>query len=316
MERVHDLLHGAIDLHTHTAPSLAPRSVDSWQLLQLAAAAGMRGVLIKDHHFPTMQQAWLANRHAGVDDCRLYGSLTLNHTVGGLNLDAVDAAIRFGTALICLPTISAANHVVYRQRIGNAAHPRDPLSTASASVAAGAVTTGAPIGLMDTSGRATPAVREILRRAAAADVAVATGHCSLEEAGAVVAAARELDCRKVVLTHFPGYTTTQINALRRVVDAGPCFVELCWEMTVRDLPPAYQVLPSQIATYIRAFGPERVVLSTDFGHARLPDPVEGMRTILRMLIAEGWDDASIRTMTTHNPAWLLGADQSTSPDRR
>ncbi len=307
MDRVHDLLRGAVDLHTHTAPSLAPRSVDSWQMLHKAAAAGMRGVLIKDHHFPTVQQAWLVNRYARVGGCRLYGSITLNHTVGGLNPEAVAAAIRFGAALICLPTLSAANHAAYRQRVAAETGQGQPGLAPPAEAPA-----RAPIGLTDPAGRAKPEVYEILRLAAAADVAVATGHCSLDEAGAVVAAAQETGCRKLVLTHFPGYTTTRTEALARVADAGPCYVELCWELTVRDLPPAYRVTPAQIAAYIHAFGPERVVLSSDYGHARLPDPVAGMREMLAMLLEAGWDEQAIRAMTARNPARLLAMDESTA----
>jgi len=300
MDRIERLLAGAIDLHTHTAPSLSPRSVDSWELLEKAASAGLRGVLIKDHHFTTAPQAWLVNRHAAAKDCRLFSAICLNHTTGGLNPSAVEAAIRFGVDLVCLPTLSAANHEDYRAAVAGGATP-NPGSPAP---------TPEPIRLLDEQGRLKPEVRTILRMVAASDVVIATGHCGGEEAIAVVRAAREEGCRKIILTHLPAYTTADTSALLRIADSGPCYVELSWEMTVRDLPAIYRFTPSQIAGYIRAFGPERVVLSSDYGHARLPDPVEGMREIFRMLIAEGFDDDQIRTMTARNPAYLMERSES------
>ncbi len=44
------LLKGALDLHVHSGPSTMPRQVDHFQATEEAAAAGMRGILFKDHH--------------------------------------------------------------------------------------------------------------------------------------------------------------------------------------------------------------------------------------------------------------------------
>ena len=329
-ERIALLLTGAIDLHTHTAPSLSPRSVDSWDLLERAASAGMRGVLIKDHHFTTAPQAWLVNRHAATQDCRLFSAICLNHATGGLNPAAVEAAVRFGVDLVCLPTLSAANHEAYKEEVARTVSSIGPSGgdapgesgTASGIEFPGyapprsapdwkeAVPVPEPIRLLDGQGRLNPEVRTILRMVAAADIVIATGHCGAEEAVAVMRAAREEGCRKILLTHLPSYTTSTTSDLLQIADSGPCYVELSWEMTVRDLPESYRFTPLQIAGYIRAFGPERVVLSSDYGHARLPDPVEGMRETLRMLIAEGFDDDQIRTMTARNPALLMERRQS------
>jgi hypothetical protein len=49
MARCHEVLHGAIDLHTHSSPSYFERLVDDVGLAETARAAGMRAVLYKAH---------------------------------------------------------------------------------------------------------------------------------------------------------------------------------------------------------------------------------------------------------------------------
>lgn len=302
MDHVSQLLRGAVDLHIHAAPSLTPRSVDAWEALTQAAAAGMRGVLLKDHHGSTAPLAALVNRQAGIFGCRLFGSVCLNHAVGGIQPAAADAAIRFGASLVCLPTLSAANHHDYLNRFAPAAG-----TAASRAPVSGE----APIRLLDADGNLTPPVRAVIDRVAASDAILATGHASPDEIRAVMRHAAHAGCRRILLTHFPAYTTRDLHELGSMADLGPCFVELCLEMTVRDLPETCRFSHAQIAEYIRFFGPDRVVLSTDYGHARLPAPVEGLRSWIGELIGQGFRDEEIRTMTARNPARLLGLEPDT-----
>jgi len=90
MARCHELLRGAIDLHTHSAPSFFDRLLDDVELAEQARAAGMRAVLYKAHEQDTT--GWAARR--AVPGIQAFGGVVLNHAVGGLNPAAVDASIR------------------------------------------------------------------------------------------------------------------------------------------------------------------------------------------------------------------------------
>lgn len=56
-----DLLRGAIDLHCHSGPDIVPRSVTDIELARQGQAAGLRAVVIKNHHTPTAARAQLAS---------------------------------------------------------------------------------------------------------------------------------------------------------------------------------------------------------------------------------------------------------------
>ena len=295
MDPIARLLQGAIDLHVHASPSLAPRSADGWQILTQAAAAGMRGVMIKDHHVTTVSQAFIVNRHADVQGCKLFSSLCLNNAVGGLNPYAVEAAIRLGVDMIYLPTFSAQNHQDYMRRIPNRGQ-NEPLLPVK------------PIRLLDRRGRLKPAVRQIVDMVAAAGIALGTGHCSIEEIVATVSYAVSKGCTKICLTHLPAFTTNDLQELKKATDIGTSYIELAYEMILRDMPESYRYTPVQLAEFIRSFGVDRIIFSTDLGQASNPLPVEGMKAVIRMLIGQGFDEGEIRRMICVNPAKLLGLE--------
>jgi len=65
----------------------------------------------------------------------------------------------------------------------------------------------------------------------------------------------------------------------------------------------------EVLEIIRKVGPEKLVLSTDYGSMLNVPPVEGMKLYIRLLLALGVDREDIETMVKHNPAWLLGLDK-------
>jgi microsomal dipeptidase-like Zn-dependent dipeptidase len=59
---------------------------------------------------------------------------------------------------------------------------------------------------------------------------------------------------------------------------------------------------------IRAVGPDRVTLGTDYGQKMNPHPAAGLQTYADALFAEGMTEAEIRTMACANPGGLLQLD--------
>ena len=55
-------LKGIVDLHIHSAPDVRERKMDDLQLMEAAVKRGVRAVVIKSHHVPTVDRATLVNR--------------------------------------------------------------------------------------------------------------------------------------------------------------------------------------------------------------------------------------------------------------
>lgn len=81
-------IRGLIDFHTHAAPDVFGRAVDDDELAALAAARQMEAVVFKNHVTLTADRAWLARKH--VPGIKVFGGITLNGAVGGLNPQAVE----------------------------------------------------------------------------------------------------------------------------------------------------------------------------------------------------------------------------------
>jgi hypothetical protein len=81
------LLEGSIDMHIHSAPDIYMRILNDIELARQAQEMGMRAILVKNHFDGTAARARLATDETGFP---VFGAITLNHTVGGLNAHAVD----------------------------------------------------------------------------------------------------------------------------------------------------------------------------------------------------------------------------------
>ena len=165
-------LSGMYDLHIHTAPDVSDRCLDDLEAAEQAEDAGMAGILLKSHHTLTADRAVIAAK--GVSKLKVYGSLTLNDAVGGLNIAAVETALKMGAREIFMPTISAANH---RGRRGRK--------------------TG--IDLLDCA--FVDPLREILSLVKDYNAILGTGHISKEETRFLVQMALGQGLKKIVVTH-------------------------------------------------------------------------------------------------------------------
>jgi hypothetical protein len=269
-------LTGVIDLHIHTAPDVRPRKLDDFGVALAAAARGMRAVLIKSHVTLTADRAYLAEQV--VPGIRVFGGLALNHAVGGINPAAVELALRLGAAEIWMPTLSATHQ------------QHDPA--------------GPGISIYGEDGRIAGHVIDVLRLIAEHDAILGTGHLSTEEVRDLVPVARELGVRKILVSHPEHPPVEMPPAVQEELrDRFGVFFERCLISTTL----AGWTLPfAELAAVIRRVGPESTVISTDFGQAASPAPVDGMAMYIAHLQAEGFDQASIDRMSRENPAALLG----------
>ena len=79
-ERARALLEGAIDVHVHASPDPdAARRMDARALVRLAKRAGMGGLVLKSHEYPTAPLTWALAEEAA--PLRLWGAVALDHGV-------------------------------------------------------------------------------------------------------------------------------------------------------------------------------------------------------------------------------------------
>jgi len=149
----------------------------------------------------------------------------------------------------------------------------------------------------------TPEVREIVNIIRQSEAILATGHISVEESIALVAFAKGQGLQKIIVTH-PESPLVRMPAQTQIDLSGEgVFFERCYVDTTHAMEHAVTIY--EIADSIRRVGIDSTVLTTDFGLASLPPPVQGFREYLQKLSNEGFNPVEIRVMAGDNPYSLL-----------
>lgn len=288
-----DLLNGFVDTHIHAGPALMPREFDSWDLVQHAVKNGFRAIVVKDHHLPSTGLARIIQDHYPDENIRIFGSMVLNNTVGGLNPQAVETAINLGAKIIWLPTISASHHHKMHEAAGFPKSKQTPRVSDT------------PIECLNSNGRLTSSLEDIL--AVIADhpeVVLATGHVSPKEVDAVVLRAKSLGIQRIIITHPLFLVEAEMGELKKWARLGAYLeftaINSFLESVLYTLPPA------RIAEVIITVGAENVIISSDAGLRNNGWPFENVVKVLDPLRAEGIADDDLRKLVVDNPANLLG----------
>src|SRR5438094_8372225 len=95
----------------------------------------------------------------------------------------------------------------------------------------------------------------------------------------------------------------------RSVDAAEAVAEAEAEFTYLTCIPGGMAATEEPMTFARAMmavGPERAIMSTDFGQDKSPHPADGMRLFIEEMLGCGVPAAAIDLMARRNPARLLG----------
>ncbi|WP_431284255.1 DUF6282 family protein [Humitalea sp. 24SJ18S-53] len=291
------LLRGAIDCHVHCAPHLNGRTVNVFDAVRQAAAAGMRAIGIMCNFQNTSGFAALANEELGHLGCEAFGGVIMQPTAGGVTLEVAKAAIGYGygpgtgAKFVSLPT----HHTRYiAEREGRS--PTFLETTFS----------------VPSNGKIPDPVPAILDLCAERDVVFDCGHVSAPECVALAEEAKKRGVKRL-RTHGSRYP---LDAIAEITALGG-YVEL----TFFILTHATQVGLTHVdeekhkingSTTIQDFAPrmraagERCILSSDAGVYLLPPPVEAFRQYLMLTQSEGFSDAELRRMSRDNPAALFG----------
>ena len=286
----------AIDLHCHFGPDTIGgtleagdgHSVTGLEAACEAAESGHPAVVLKSHSFAS--PALARNLEDMVPGLRVFGGICTDYPSGGLNVDAVEAALALGAKIVWLPTVHSHEDFL-RHSVARSGFKGSGINV---------VGDGAPL----------PVVHEIFDLVRQKGAILATGHTTAAEHYAVV---KEFAARGNVLVTHAGEALAgpQLTAAQccELADLGAT-IELT-ALSCKDVLGVAGKSPSDMAGTIRRIGPQRCTLSTDYGWTTaVPRPAAGLQEFLESLWAEGIAEKELETMVSVNPARLLGLDAS------
>jgi len=287
-KRVKRLLEGSIDVHIHSSPDIFPRIMNDIDLALMAKQEGMRAILIKSHVVITADRAEIASEQA---DFPVFGAIALNLPVGGLNLDAVEVALKMGAKEVWMPTIHASHYVAQKDHVPT-------LAKAVKEDVKG-------IYLLNEDGSLKEELYPIFRKIAEYDAALGTGHITPKETKMVVKEAASVGVKKIIVTHpLATFVNFSHEDMKEVLDNGAMFLEHVFNDVTRQV--AYPITQKQIADAIRAIGAKYVIMSTDSGQWLNPIPAQSMGIYIKDMLDLGISDEDVRMMVSTNPARMLG----------
>jgi len=295
MSRIKAILKGFVDTHVHAGPTLTVREFNVWQLAAEAEKGGFSAIVLKDHFIPTVPVARVMKEKLGHTVVKIFGSLVLNNSVGGLNPKAVEIAIGFGAKMIWMPTISAANH----RRMHRAPGIKFPAVITKKETVA-----DAPLEVIGADGALTPETEDVLNVLADhPDVVLATGHLGRAEVDALVRRCAQVGVKRVLVTHPHFLVDASVEDMQTWQSLG-AYMEFT---AVISLPssPIYCRPVEDLAGLIKSLDVEKIVLSSDLGLKNAGWPIEGMSAFLELLGEAGVGDEDLKKMIATNPAQLL-----------
>jgi hypothetical protein len=279
-------LKGAIDFHVHQGPDSVDRAIDADDLARLAKKMGMRGMVMKNHWEDTAALVYMVRKE--VPGIELFGGITQDLAVGGINLEAVKhmAAMKGGWGrVIWLPTFDAEHAVKDAGGKG-------------------------PFVRVSENGHLLPSVLGLIDFIAQHhELVLETGHISGEEGDLVVHEAHQRGVTHIVVTHAMAASVRMTLPQMQAAAKDGAFIEFVYGATLGTNPV---VSVSDYAKAIRAIGPKSCIVATDFGAVQKPPeaqrPLEpqGLLDFMMALHKEGISVADINLMTKTNPALALG----------
>lgn len=281
------LLKGVIDMHVHSAPDIRERTYTDFELMEAAIRVGARAIVIKSHHGTTMNRAFLVNEHnkivhQGDNNFTMFGSITLNNAIGGLNPIAVETGLKMGAKVVWLPTTHAANQLAKNGKTGG-------------------------IECVE-NGKVVEPLKEIFKMIKEYDVVLGTGHLSPEEIFFVVDQAKTVGINKIVITHPEFWVVGMSHDDQvRIVKDYDVFLERCYAQPLGG--GVYKSNLEDNLQIINKVGYKNVMVDTDGGQVENPHWEIALKKYIQYLLDRGITEEQIDFMTKKIPSKLLGLEK-------
>ena len=294
-DRCWELVKGLIDSHCHGAPEAWwPHRPSIFQTCIEASKRGMKAIIFKDHYTQTSDRAYIiqeyldqrAAEEEGFVPAQIYGSISLNYAVGGLNPDAVMRVLSgdFGkrTKCIWMPSTSSAWQFKCMGKEGG-------------------------ITILE-NGKLKPEVNEIIQlvKGAPTKVAISTSHLSVEEGLVLAEAGKKAGVDIIVCHASQELTVVTVEEAKEFVKLG-AWIELsqCSIMGTPIVGLGMGINFDHSMRLINEIGPSNIILSTDAGQPGNP-PVWAAMMLIGGLVSHGISEKDVNTMFKDNPAKAFG----------
>ncbi|MEK6601816.1 MAG: DUF6282 family protein [Candidatus Binatota bacterium] len=284
-----ELLQGAIDCHIHAYPDFVHRSQNMIEIAIEASKCGMRAVAFKDHWNVSATAAYLTQKH--IDSLVERGELTNRveiyggaGTCHGMRPEYIRVALQYPNfKMIWFPTFTSLGF--WR----GAGQPEK-----------------GGVRLVADNGEVLPEVVEIMKMAAEKKVGVGFGHTDFKELLPLAKKAKEIGLRATLDHPLLELNKLLLDEMKELADLGVYVGTYCQPM----IPSLYQPVadPMETIRTIKAIGPERCIIGSDFGQVLHMDAIDGMRVFIRALLGFGITPQQIKVMLKDNPAKLMWLD--------
>lgn len=280
-------LKGVFDMHVHSAPDIRERRYTDFEMMEAGIKVGAKGIVLKSHHGTTMNRAFLVNEHnkivhQGDNDFVMYGSVTLNNAIGGLNPMAVETGLKMGAKVIWLPTTHAANQLAKNGKTGG-------------------------IKCTDDNGQVVSELKEILKMVKEYDAVLGTGHLSPEEIFRVVDEAKEMGLNKIVVTHPEFWVVGMSHEDQvRITKDYDVILERCYAQPMGG--GVYKSNLEDNLEIIKKVGHKNVMVNTDGGQVENPNWEKALEQYMQFLVDRGVTQDQLDYMTKVIPGKLLGIE--------
>lgn len=255
-------LKGLIDIHIHTSPDIKPRICNDFEIARLASEANMSAIVIKSHIESTASRAKLVDNVYPID---VFGGITLNNAIGGINPEAVEVCAKLGGKIVWLPTVDFK-----------------------------ALSTGFFNNFADE-------LNEIYNIISQNDMIFATGHLNPESILQVIDDACSCGVNKIIVNHpltsVVGASIEEQKEMSKHALLEHCFVACMPKHDNLDIHKIYDA--------IMEVGYNNCILASDFGQAHNPVPILGFSIFVDKLRCMGISENEINHMCCVNPKKLL-----------
>lgn len=289
-----ELLQGAFDMHCHAYPEFSlefPCRYSTAEHLSMMAAAGMGGVVLKSHCWPTM--ALVEQLKESFPDFHIFSSVTLNDGVGGVSPWVVESAAKQNAKFVWLPTWSSWHDIT---RGGISKTMAKYLPTFQQYIDQGGHH------MLNEDGSVRKELLDVLAVCRDYDMVVSTGHISPTEAIAVAKSAADIGLKKVVLCHPDSNSVkASMEQIAEFTRWGG-YVELC---SMGLTPLHHRITPAEYGQMVEIAGPDHCILSTDYFFSWDAGSPEQLRGLINVLLHVGVSAEDIRTMASATPKYLL-----------
>lgn len=255
-------IKGLIDTHIHTSPDIKPRICNDLEIAKLASEAGMSAIVIKSHIESTVSRAKLVNDLYPID---VFGGITLNSAIGGINPEAVNVCAKLGGKIVWLPTIDF-------KRVSS-----------------------------NFFKNFSDELNEIYNIISENDMVLATGHLNPESIFRVIDDACCCGVKKIIVNHpLTGVVSASIDEQKEMSKFA--FLEHCF---VACMPKHDNLDIHKIYDAIMEVGYTKCILASDFGQIHNQLPTLGFSMFMDKLMYIGVTEKEINRMCSVNPKTLL-----------